>query len=61
MIKDRMDITGARWSTEGAQAVLALRAVSSNGDLDAYWAFHQQQELRRNHLDHYQERFDLVA
>ena len=61
MIKDRMDITGARWSTDGAQAVLALRAVIANGDLDAYWHFHQQQELRRNHLDHYQERFDLVA
>ena len=56
-----MDITGARWTTHGAQAVLALRAVITNGDFDAYWAFHQQQELRRNHLDRYQHTFDLVA
>jgi hypothetical protein len=60
LIKDRMDITGARWSTPGAQAVLRLRAVIANGDLDEYWQYHQQQELRRNHLDRYQE-LDLVA
>ena len=34
-----MDITGARWTTDGAQAVLALRAVITNGDFDTYWAF----------------------
>jgi hypothetical protein len=60
LIKDRMDITGARWSTPGAQAVLRLRAVIANGDLDEYWQYHQQQELRRNHLDRYQE-LDLAA
>ena len=54
LIKDRMDITGARWSTPGAQAVLRLRAVIANGDFDEYWQWHQQQELRRNHLDRYQ-------
>ncbi len=60
LIKDRMDITGARWSTPGAQAVLRLRAVTANGDFDEYWRYHQQQELRRNHLDRYQE-LDLAA
>ena len=55
LIKDRMDITGARWSTPGAEAVLQLRAVIANGDFDEYWQYHQQQELRRNHLDRYQE------
>jgi hypothetical protein len=60
LIKDRMDITGARWSTPGAQAVLRLRAVIANGDFDEYWQWHQQQELRRNHLDRYQE-LDLAA
>jgi hypothetical protein len=60
LIKDRMDITGARWSTPGAQAVLRLRAVIANGDFDQYWQYHQQQELRRNHLDRYQE-LDLAA
>jgi hypothetical protein len=60
LIKDRMDITGARWSTPGAEAVLRLRAVIANGDFDEYWQWHQQQELRRNHLDRYQE-LDLAA
>ncbi|HEX3308165.1 MAG TPA: ISKra4 family transposase, partial [Streptosporangiaceae bacterium] len=60
LIKDRMDITGARWSTPGAQAILRLRAVIANGDFDEYWQWHQQQELRRNHLDRYQK-LDLAA
>jgi hypothetical protein len=60
LIKDRMDITGARWTTPGAEAVLRLRAVIANGDFEAYWRYHQQQELRRNHLDHYQQ-LDLAA
>jgi hypothetical protein len=60
LIKDRMDITGARWTTAGAEAVLRLRAVITNGDFDEYWQWHQQQELRRNHLDHYQQ-LDLAA
>jgi len=36
LIKDRMDITGARWSLSGAEAVLKLRSVRSSGDFDEY-------------------------
>ena len=32
LVKDRMDITDARWGLPGAEAVLLLRAVISNGD-----------------------------
>ena len=49
LVKDRMDITGARWSVEGAEAVLKLRAVRCNGDFDEYWRFHLAEERRRNH------------
>src|SRR5690606_21146291 len=49
LVKDRMDITGARWGLAGAEAVLRLRALVTNGDFDAYWAFHQQQEHHRVH------------
>lgn len=49
LIKDRMDITGARWSLEGAEAVLRLRALRSSGDFDDYWRFHEAQEAKRNH------------
>jgi hypothetical protein len=32
---------------EGAQAMLDLRAVRINGDWDAYWQFHRQQQHQR--------------
>ena len=53
LIKDRLDITGARWGLDGAEAVLRLRALRSSGDFDEYWAFHERQELARNHAQHY--------
>jgi len=53
LVKDRMDITGARWSLDGAEAILKLRALTSNGDFDAYWTYHQQQEQLRVHNTHY--------
>jgi hypothetical protein len=46
--------TGARWSLAGAEAVLKLRALLANGDLDRYWAFHLRQEHQRNHQNRYQ-------
>jgi hypothetical protein len=44
-----MDITGARWGTETAEAILQLRALHANGDFDEYWAYHLQREHQRNH------------
>jgi hypothetical protein len=49
LVKDRMEITGARWGLEGGEAVLKLRALVINGDFEAYWAFHETQEYQRNH------------
>jgi hypothetical protein len=60
-VHDRMGITGARWSVEGAQAILWLRAIRANGDLDAYWNWHTQQEHQRNHLSRYQHGLALAA
>jgi hypothetical protein len=53
LVKDRMDLTGARWSLTGAEAVLRLRALRSSGDFDDYWRFHEQQEYQRNHAARY--------
>jgi hypothetical protein len=53
LVKDRMDITGARWGTDTAEAILKLRALQANGDFDAYWAYHQQRENQRNHPHSY--------
>jgi hypothetical protein len=60
LVKDRMDITGARWSLHGAEAVLKLRALIANGHFEEYWTWHQQQQLHRNHLNRYQD-LDLTA
>lgn len=49
LVKDRMEITGAKWGLEGGEAVLKLRALYINGDFDAYWDFHEKQESQRNH------------
>ena len=53
LVRDRMDVTGARWSLKGADAVLRLRALRSSGDFDEYWRFHEARELNRNHLARY--------
>ena len=53
LVKDRMDITGARWGLAGAEAILTLRALISNGDFDQYWTFHLAQEHRRVHAAGY--------
>lgn len=49
LIKDRMDLTGARWRLKRAEAVLRIRSLQSSGDLDSYWSYHLQQEKERNH------------
>jgi hypothetical protein len=33
LVKDRMDITGARWGLERAEALLKLRSLKISGDL----------------------------
>ncbi len=53
LVKDRMDRGGARWTLNGAEAVLRLRALRASGDFDAYWAFHVAEESRRNHTERY--------
>lgn len=60
LVKDRMDITGARWGLTGAEAVLRLRALYACDDLTPYWMFHQQQEFERNHADFFRPE-DLPA
>ena len=53
LVKDRLAITGARWSLLGAEAVLLLRAVITNGDFEAYWKFHVRQDCQRTQTIRY--------
>nr|MDQ2875717.1 ISKra4 family transposase [Actinomycetota bacterium] len=55
LAKDRMQVTGARWSLDGAEAVLMLRALVGNGDFDDYFDFHLTQEKQRNHDSRYRQ------
>ena len=47
LINDRLDITGARWSLDGAEAILKLRSLKSSGDFDDYWRFHKKESKQR--------------
>ncbi|MFD7057763.1 ISKra4 family transposase [Streptomyces mirabilis] len=47
LVADRLAITGSRWSVPGAEALLQLRAIISNGDFTAYWRYHVRQEHTR--------------
>ncbi|MGV9249388.1 hypothetical protein [Streptomyces sp. NPDC003710] len=49
LVADRLDITGSRWTVPGAEAVLTLRTVISNGDFPDYWIFHARKEHERLH------------
>jgi hypothetical protein len=53
LVKDRMEVTGAKWRLEGAEAVLRLRALRSSNDFEEYWDFHESCEYKRNHRDLY--------
>lgn len=40
LVKNRFDISGARWGLEGAEALLKLRSIYHSGDWQDYWTFH---------------------
>ena len=61
LVKDRMDITGARWGLEGAEAILRLRAVIATGDFEDYWRFHLRREHERIHHVKYSDGLVLAA
>ena len=49
IINDRLDVTGARWSLKGAEAILRLRSLRSSGDFEKYWEHYKAQEKLRNY------------
>jgi len=46
-VKDRMELSGMRWTMEGAENLLRLRAVAINDDWDEYHQFRKQQRQQR--------------
>jgi hypothetical protein len=53
LVKDRMDLTGARWGLGGAEAILKLRAIKANRDFEHYWRYHVTQERHHIHEARY--------
>ena len=49
VVKDRMEISGARWGIKGSEAILKLRSVAKSNDWDQYWEFFTAQ-ARNNEL-----------
>jgi hypothetical protein len=47
LIRDRMERSGMRWSEEGAEAMVKVRAVYLSDDFEEYWNYHVQQEQGR--------------
>ena len=43
LVKDRMELSGMRWTVPGASALLALRAVNENGDWEAFHDYRRKQ------------------
>src|SRR3954453_23867308 len=44
LVKGRLERAGMRWLPERAQAMLDLRATYLNGEWDAFWSYHVEQE-----------------
>jgi hypothetical protein len=61
IVKDRMDITGARWGLGGAEAILKLRALIATGDFEDYWRYHLRREHERIHHAKYRDSHVLAA
>ena len=52
LVKDRMERSGMRWSLEGAQNMMDIRAVKKNGD----WPMFMEFILNQNQQRHKQKR-----
>ncbi len=46
-VKDRFELSGMRWTQEGAEHLFCLRAVAENGDWEAYHLFRRRQRHER--------------
>jgi hypothetical protein len=47
LVKDRMERSGMRWTIEGAQALLFLRAIRVSGHWEAFWTWYRESERQR--------------
>lgn len=48
LVKERLEMSGMRWSSEGAQSTMDLRALKLNGDLEDFMSFRMEKD-RKGH------------
>jgi hypothetical protein len=53
VIEDRFGITEARWSPDGTEDILKLRAIAVNGDLGNYMRYYKTRYREAHHLARY--------
>ena len=53
LVKDRMEQTGMRWTVQGAQALLSLRAIYLNGDWQSF-VTHRIEKEQKSHYPYKQ-------
>ena len=58
-VKDRFELSGMRWSQDGAENLLYLRAAAENGDWDEYHNFRKRRRHARLYEIPFPEQFDL--
>lgn len=51
VVKQRTEITGARWGISGAEAILKLRSVKQSNEWDDYWDFYTNKRDDSNIVD----------
>lgn len=56
LVKDRMELSGMRWSLDGAESLLLLRVVAENDDWDAYHHFRMEQRHQRLYANSFPEK-----
>jgi hypothetical protein len=61
VIEDRSGIAGAKWSPDGAEVILKIRAVVVNGDLDDYMAYYKERYRLARYDEDTIERLNLAA
>jgi hypothetical protein len=49
LVKDRMELSGMRWSKAGAESMLELRSIKVNGKWDDFWDYYIEKEKHRQY------------
>jgi hypothetical protein len=44
LINDRLELTGMRWTVQGAESIIRLRTVYINKDWKDFWRFRRKSE-----------------